>query len=368
MIENIKNEYEPDYVSPPGETLGEILEDRGMNQVELAERTGRRTKTINQIIKGIAPITPETAIQLERVLGIPAGFWNNREARYREFLARVEENKRILASEDMVNKLPINEMIKNNWIEKSIDGIPQIKTVLGFYGIASFSQYSHYEKKLEEVYCRKASAYKSDKHSLIAWLRKGEIEAQKIETVSFDKEKFKKTILEIRGYTTMPADAFMPKIVSRCSECGVVVVYVPELSKTRICGMTRWLKPNRALIQLSFRYKTADHLWFTFFHEAGHIILHGKRDIFIDEEETFGCGEREENEANKFAADILIPHKELKNFMNTRKKAINDIQSFAKSINISPGIVVGRLQKEQYLPMSHGNKLKKFIVMNDLKE
>lgn len=89
MSESLKSEYNPDYVSPPGETLEELLAEKGMSQAELAKRTGRRTKTVNQIIKGIAPITPETAIQLERVLGAPASFWNNRERKYQEYLARM---------------------------------------------------------------------------------------------------------------------------------------------------------------------------------------------------------------------------------------------------------------------------------------
>ncbi len=85
-------QYIPDFVSPPGETLLEVLETRGMSQAELAERTGRPKKTINEIIKGKTAITPETALQFEFVLGVPARFWNQREQNYREFLARQREN------------------------------------------------------------------------------------------------------------------------------------------------------------------------------------------------------------------------------------------------------------------------------------
>lgn len=91
MSNTIQNQYNPDYVSPPGETLEEVLEERGMSQAELAERAGRPKETINEIINGKAAITPETALELEWVLGIPASFWNNREKHYREALARIEE-------------------------------------------------------------------------------------------------------------------------------------------------------------------------------------------------------------------------------------------------------------------------------------
>jgi HTH-type transcriptional regulator/antitoxin HigA len=82
----VKNEYTPEEVSPPGETLAETLEAIGMTQAELARRTGRPLETINEIILGKTAITAETALQLERVLNVPAAFWNNREAQYREAL------------------------------------------------------------------------------------------------------------------------------------------------------------------------------------------------------------------------------------------------------------------------------------------
>ena len=87
-----ENRYRPDFVSPPGDTLLETIETIGMPQVELAKRMGRPPKTINGIIKGTVAITPETALQLERVLGVSASFWNNRESNYRDFLAREKEN------------------------------------------------------------------------------------------------------------------------------------------------------------------------------------------------------------------------------------------------------------------------------------
>lgn len=83
--------YSPNKISAPGVTLFDILEERTMTQADLAQRTGRPLKTINEIIKGKAAITSETAIQLERVLGTPAAFWNQRETNYRAYLARQKE-------------------------------------------------------------------------------------------------------------------------------------------------------------------------------------------------------------------------------------------------------------------------------------
>ncbi len=84
MVTEMKNQYAPDYVSPPGETLLEMIEERGMTQADLAVRTGHPRKVINKIIKGKARLTPETALELEHVLGVPARFWLTREQWYRE--------------------------------------------------------------------------------------------------------------------------------------------------------------------------------------------------------------------------------------------------------------------------------------------
>ncbi len=140
----------------------------------------------------------------------------------------------------------------------------------------------------------------------------------------------------------------------------VAVVFVPQLPKTRTSGATHWLNPDKALIQLSLRYKTNDHLWFAFFHESGHILLHGKRDFFLEGNDVVSVENRDkELEANKFAEDLLIPPAELKQFLASNQQLSKaGIEQFAAKIGIAPGIVVGRLQHDGVLPPSHYNDLK----------
>jgi hypothetical protein len=128
---------------------------------------------------------------------------------------------------------------------------------------------------------RQTFAFQSDLGAVAAWLRRGEIEAAEIDCVIYDASKFKETLQQVRALTIEPPEIFQFEVVRLCAAAGVAVVFVPELPKTRTCGATRWLNPNKALIQLSLRYKTNDHLWFAFFHEAGHILLHGKRNVFL---------------------------------------------------------------------------------------
>jgi len=134
------------------------------------------------------------------------------------------------------------------------------------------------------------------------------------------------------------------------------VVFVPGLPKTGLSGATRWLNPEKALIQLSLRYKTNDHLWFTFFHEAGHILLHGKKELFL--EGANGMDEEREAEANAFSRDLLIPPRAWRSFIERADFSFQMVQDFAEDIAIAPGIVVGRLQHEGFFPHNRGNRLK----------
>jgi len=352
------NQYEPDVVSPPGETLAETIEALGMSQAQLAERIGRCKKMINEIIKGKAPITARMSIELERVLGVPAGFWNNRERHYREFLARKEEQERLAKQVGWLKAVPVRGMAKLGWIELFRDKVGQLKEMLKFFGIASPDQWPLLEQEyLGNVSFRKSTAFKSDTGALISWLRQGELEAKEIHCKPYNARQFRSVLASIRQLTAKPREVFKPEVVRLCAACGVAVVFVPELPKTRVSGATRWLTPHKALIQLSFRYKTDDHLWFSFFHEAGHILKHGKRDVFI-EGPSPGKDHPKEDEANAFASEILIPQKELNRFLEHDRFSKTAIRKFASQLGIAPGIVVGRLQHEEALPQSHCNDLK----------
>jgi len=363
MSNVIQNQYTPDYVSPPGETLQEVLEEQGITQTELAERTGRPKKTINEIINGKAAITPETALQLERVLNIPASFWNNREQQYREALARQDEQKRLKEQITWLDKIPVKAMVKFKWIQFFEDKVDQLREVLNFFAVASPEQWEKiWSNPNNDTDFRKSQAFQSDAGAVAAWLRRGEIEASEINCAIYDAEKFKETLLQIRALTVELPEIFQKEILRLCAESGVAVVFIPQLPKTRTGGATRWLNPNKALIQLSLRYKTDDHLWFAFFHEAGHILLHGKRSTFLEGKKFLlsPTNQEKEEEANKFAADILIPPTELKQFLASgqqHKKLA--IEQFANKIGIAPGIVVGRLQHDRVLKPSHCNELKR---------
>jgi HTH-type transcriptional regulator/antitoxin HigA len=360
----VQNEYWPDTVSPPGDTLLELLEERGMSQAELARRTGRPTKTINEIVQGKTAITPETALQLERVLGTPASFWNRRERHYREALARRDEENELAGHLAWLDNIPVRDMADRGWIEWFDDRVQQLREVLGFFGIASPEQWEALWARRPAAAFRQSPAYQADPFAVAAWLREGERQAQHIGTAPFNADAFRAVLNDIRRLTTEPPDVFQPRLQTMCAQVGVAVVFVPQLEGTRASGAAYWLTPDKALIQLSLRYRRNDHLWFTFFHEAGHILEHGKRDVFLEdaEEDAPAIDADKEAEANQFAADILIPPGEWCEFIEQVRAVQPRVskqmaRDFAARAGIAPGIVAGRLQREGEIPYSYFHEL-----------
>ena len=357
MADTQLNEYAPDYLVLPGEVLEEYLDAYSMTQTELAARTGLTKKTINEIIKGKSPITSETALKLERSLGRPAHFWNNLERQFQEDRSRFNEEKRLENHLDWLKKVPVGHMTKLGWLPEKKDKISQLTEVLRFFGIASPEQWTTVWREHQVAY-RQTQRFEACAEAVSAWLRKGEIEARQIVCEAYDKKRFLKALDDIRGLTMEEPAVFQPRLVDICASIGVAVVFVPELPQTGVYGATRWLG-NRAVIQLSLRYKSNDHIWFSFFHEAGHIIRHGRKEIFIEEN---GMDNEQEKEADSFARDRLISPADYRRFIKSWDgRSLAPIESFAERIKIAPGIVVGRLQHEKRLPNSHGNGLKVFF-------
>jgi HTH-type transcriptional regulator / antitoxin HigA len=354
MSKTARTEYGPDYMSPPGETLKETLELAGISQAGLAERTGRPKKTINEIIQGKASITPETALQLEKVLHVSAEFWNEREAKYRSWLARNNDDKRLQDEIWLLSKVPWKEMVNHRWIPQCESKTSQVREILKFFGVASSERIRY----IEEIAFRESPAYKSDPWALAAWLRKGELAAFQMKCPPYDSDKFLSTLKDIRALTDSRPEKFVPALISKCLSAGVAVVFIQELPKVRVSGATRWLDQSRPMMQMGLRHKKNDHIWFTFFHEAGHLLLnHAKKEIFLEDTHEDSTDLREQ-QANSFAKEFLIPQVELDSFVAKGDFTLKAIGAFAKAQGIAPGIVVGRLQYDRNVSFNHGNDLK----------
>jgi addiction module HigA family antidote len=355
--------YKPDYTVHPGEYLEEVLETREIKKKELSERLGISVKHLSRIIHKQAMLTSELAVQLERTLGISANIWNNLNADYSLFYARLKEQKELKQKQEWVKNFPVAELKKLGVLPSVKDMKTTLEKLLEFFAVPTPEQWQQFYD-LKAVHFRKSPVFDDNLYHLASWLRAGEIMASEMEAEPFDKDTFKKNLSEIRTLTLKKPHEFEPEMKHFCAISGVVLVFVPEFKKTHISGATRWLTHDKALIIMSLRYKTNDHFWFTFFHEAAHILLHAKKDIFIDDLKGFQS--KEEDEANFFSRNILIPETEYEKFVSKGSFRRDDINAFAKKIQIHPGIVAGRLQHDNHIDYKWHNDLKEKFELADL--
>jgi HTH-type transcriptional regulator / antitoxin HigA len=348
-------------LSPPGDTIQEHIEFIGMSQAELAERMGRPKEKINDIIKGREPITTSTAFQLEKVLGIPASFWLNRENTYRKELYELVQQEELEKEKDWLSAFPLNEMKKLGWLPDTKEKHVLVDNLLKFFCVASTIEWERiYLEQLVSVAFRVSLAHTKSPHAIAVWLRRGEIQASEIDIEAFDKKKFRDALTEVKELAfIMPSD-FTIQLKNICSKCGVALVFTKNLPKAPISGATRWFH-NKPIIQLSGRFKTNDHFWFTFFHEAAHIILHGKKDIFLENVEGTAVDQDKEEEANVFAAKLLLSENEMQQIIDAAPLDEKKINAFAKKFRIPAGVIIGRLQHFKLIPFHIGNKFRQKI-------
>jgi len=337
----MENIYNPNIAIHPGRTLQDTLDSLKMRQVDLAQRTGLTPKTINKIMQGKNPITIDTAIKLSSVFGMSATFWNNLQRNYEETLARIKSEEKLEKEITYFKKFTCyNELVKWGYVKKARNRKEKIINFLNFFGVSSLGL-------IPEIYViafRTSKVGKISNESLAAWLRCGELDAQKIRTQKFDRDRLIESINALKLLTKEEPKIFQKKLIEICSSFGIAVVFVPYLKNTYVYGMTRWLNSDKAMIQLSLRGSYDDIFWFTFFHELAHLLKHSKKEQFVEFENKDNRELKEkEDEADEFASNTLIPKSEYLKFISQNDFSKSAIINFADKLDISPSIVAGRL-------------------------
>lgn len=341
----------PEWASPPGATIRDILEERGESIADFASAMGDSVEHIYSLLHGSIRITGDIAEHLAKALGISAAFWLSRENQFREALTRLAK------SEEWLAELPVSDLIRFKWIRNVDSKVDRIAACLEYFDVPTVGEwFSRYEGKARLTAFRTSESFDSAEGALLAWLRKGEIDSQVIKCKVWDREKFRQALPSIRALTREKDPAvFIPKLQEQCAECGVAIVIARLPSGCRASGATRFLSADKALLMLSFRYLSDDHFWFTFFHEAAHLLLHDSKALFLEGGDL--CSGEEEQEANKFASDLLVPE-EYQAAMRALPVDGRAVMRFARKIGISPGLVVGQLQHLDILTTRQLNNLK----------
>lgn len=364
------NQYIPSIVFHPAETLREKLEEMGMGIKEFALRTGKPEKTIIAVLKEESSLTPEMAIKFENVTKIPADFWMRKQQRYDEYKTRERLKAVVEEASEWTKEFPYAEMAKHNWVPPT--RVTEEKTInlLSYFGVASHQAWEklYIESKL------KVAAYTSLKHThqphaISAWLRQGELQAKQINVPVFDVKKLKGNIPAMRRLMVEQPVNFFKQLQELCLQAGVILLFTPKLPKVPLSGSTRWLN-NTPLIQLTARYKKNDSFWFTFFHELGHIVLHGKKYISLENVDFAAADPEKEQEAHDFAVKHTFSKEQEEKLLSEHPHSItaDEIVGYANEFNTHPAMIIGRLQHLGLIHYSIGREFMEPIDLNPVEQ
>ena len=356
--------FHPDWASAPGDTIADILDERAISVDSFTELMDRRREDIADLLEGRATITISTARQLSRVLGASLEFWMSRDYHFRLHIARLNQD-----SQGWLSRLPLSDMISFGWLERAPHPSEELEVCLQYFKVSSVSEWnSNYQAIERAAAFRTSPSYASRTESVATWLRQGELQAEDIDCSGWDPVKFRESLQDVRELTRQKDPTrFIPRLQDICSRSGVAVVVTRAPTGCRASGAARFLSQNKALLQLSSRYLTDDHFWFTFFHEAGHLLLPSQRSLYLNSlEDADACLIEEsdtvfisrEEEANQFAASTLVPREFERRLMEMPTGSMS-IARFARQVGTSPGVVVGQLQHRGRIPYSRLNRLKR---------
>ncbi len=335
--------------TPPGATIREQLNDRGMSQKEFAVRMNMSEKHISKLINGDVQLTPEMAVKLEIVLGVPAKFWMNLEAIYREKIVKAKAENAMDEEIEIARRFPYSEMAKIGWISTTKNSKEKVMNLRNFFEVVDLSVLG--DTLITRIACRRLALTEKSDLALMAWAQEAKIQARKIDTAPIDTKRLNSVIPDIRKMTVLSSDEFSQELKRCLADCGVALIFLPHLKGSFLQGAS-FMDGNKIVVGMTTRGKDADKFWFSLFHELAHIVLgHITK--------TTGTSNEDENAADKWAADQLIDPDDLNRFKEQGDYSERSIIQFSHEQEIAPGIIVGRLQAEGLIKYNMFNNLKK---------
>jgi len=333
-----KYEYDPDYAVAPGRLVREYIDSSLITQAELAKRLDLSVESLDRILTGEQAVTQNTAEKLELVTKITASTWIAMEEEYQQRKKKVEQAEQTKADIAWLKSMPLPQLIRLAGIKKCSDKTEQLREVLGFFRVGNVIAW----KKIwtpPTVAARRSVCFQSNPEATACWLQLGIREASGMKCEEYRRQKFLAAVEQIRNLTTQTPKEFMPEMKRLCRESGVALVFVPEISGVHWNGATMWVSANKAMIIMNNRGRFEDRFWFSFFHEAAHILHDGKKGVFVWDEKVV---DEREFKADDFAARTLIPRK----WDSKIKSAVSSwtVMELAKQLGVSAAIVAGRYE------------------------
>lgn len=357
-MSNIRN-YREIMAFHPGYYVAEIIEDMGITQAEFAMRMGTTSKTLSQLINGQANISNDLAQKLSTMLGTSIEFWLNLQTAFDEKVIEISKQMTIDEQAEIAAVIDYSYFVKLVNLPAARTIRDKIDNLCSFFKIADLRILKQDDFL---VNFRSGIATVEEKNIINsrAWLQTALNVAAEIETATFNAEKLKGYVPEIRGMTLQEPEVFLPRLREIFSECGVAFVLLPYLKNSGINGAVKWINQDRVVLAMNNRKLNADTFWFSLFHEIKHVLQQKTKTVFIsaNKEEMDAIDDRLEAEADTFAQNILIPPRALRQFNPSQYTSDAEIVEFAKRIGIHPGVVAGRLQHERIIAQNRCSSLK----------
>jgi plasmid maintenance system antidote protein VapI/Zn-dependent peptidase ImmA (M78 family) len=350
--------FQPEWFSKPGDTLRTLLDKRDLSPVALAECMGRDATVVQGLLSGTVAIDDRIAGLLAECVGGSVTFWRARQRQFDQDLRRIAEAVPIEQAKAWLKVPPIKDMIASGWLPATDRPQETFRAALAYFDVNDPDEWrERYTEFQNRFSFRTSPTFESKLGALAAWLRQAEIQASSMSCWPWSAAGLRARLQDMRLLTKATNLSFViPRLRALCAEVGIAIVFLRAPAGCSVSGATRFLSSTKAMIVLSFRYLSDDQFWFSFFHEIGHLLLHGDRSTFIDGDA--GDLTEKEKEANSFSESLLVPQERQEELARLRTRA-RDVIRFAVSVGISPGIVVGQMQYRQMIGPQQLNYLKR---------
>lgn len=353
-----KIEYKDLIAFHPAYYIKEIIEDMEMSQDEFAKRLNISGKTVSQLINGKINLSNDIASRLATLSGTNIELWLNLQKSYDLKVLEIKEKQEFDNEISLLKLIDYNYFVNLGVVENTKDAFEKVKNLCAFFKISTLSVLLN----RNFIVNYRSSSNFSDKNIINskAWLQTAINLGKCLDVKPFNKSKLIEYIPEIREMSTQTPEVFLPRIEAIFSECGVRFVVLPHLKNSGINGAVTWINSEKVILAMNDKNKYADMFWFSIFHEIKHVLQQKYKMTLIsyDSKKMEEVDKHLENEANEFAQETLIPNDEYKKFVSKRIFNEGSIDEFAKYIRIHSGIVVGRLQKDGYIPYHKFNYLR----------
>ena len=332
--------FEPHWAVSPGATIAALLEARSLSREVLATQLGEDVEKVQRLMLGLEEVDVDLAGRLSTCLGSSERFWVNREAQYRADIERGRSLQLQAAQAAWIKQFPVREMTDLGWIGPSDSSSQAAELCLKFFGVPDVEAWrSRFGATLSAAAFRMSTSATASPGAVSAWLRWAELVAGRTPCSPWNSVAFRDSLTAIRRLTWYAKpSAFLPKLRQICAGAGVAVVVARTPKGCPASGATCFVSPTKAMVVLSFRYRSDDQFWFTFFHEAGHLLLHGREALFF--EDGSDATSQEEREANDFAERVIVPEAFAHALLEVALDSTSIIR-LAREVGVAPGLLVG---------------------------